>query len=102
MGMLLTRHYAETENKNNNSNSNSSKAKGVTKEVAPKAEAVAEVKEVDTTPTNTVAKIKITVDDIKAMNGTKVRKLAKEYGIENPEELTVGELKAVLCGMVGK
>lgn len=38
----------------------------------------------------------ITVEEINAMNGTKIRKFAKEQGIENPEDLTVGELKAIL------
>lgn len=38
----------------------------------------------------------LTAEDIKSMSGAKLRKLAAENGIENPEELTVGELKAVL------
>lgn len=42
----------------------------------------------------------ITEEVINAMNGTKLRKLAKENGIDNPEDLTAGELKAVLCGML--
>ena len=38
----------------------------------------------------------ITASEIKSMNGTKLRKLAKENGISDPEDLTVGELKAIL------
>ena len=40
--------------------------------------------------------LEYTAKDIKMMNGAKLRKLAKESGIEDPEELTVGELKAIL------
>ena len=76
MGMLLSRHYADSKNNN--------KADGVTKEVAPKPLEKAEKK-------NTVS-----VAEIKAMTGAKLRKFAKENGVEDPEELTVGELKAVL------
>lgn len=36
------------------------------------------------------------VNDIKSMSGAKLRKLAKENGVEDPDELTVGELKAIL------
>ena len=39
--------------------------------------------------------------DLDAMNGTKLRKLAKENGVENPEELTVGELRSVLREKLG-
>lgn len=76
MGMLLTRHYADREN---------NREIGAAKKVAPK---VPEEKKVE--------KPTIAVSDIKAMNGTKLRKLAAENGIENPEDLTVGELKAIL------
>ena len=82
MSMLLRRHYAEN------------KATGAiaNKAVAPK-------------PTPKVAEPKvvpnITAKEIKAMTGAKLRKLAKEFGVENPEELTVGELKAVMCDKVG-
>ena len=80
MGMLLNR-YRHTDNDT-----------GVAeKAVAPSSPKV-EKKEVKST---------VTVDEIKAMNGTKLRKLAKENGIENPEELTVGELKAILCEKLG-
>ena len=80
MGMLLRRHYAEND-----------KVRGAAKEVAPspsekKVERVEEPKK----------GLDITASDIKLMNGTKLRKLAKENGVENPEELTVGELKAIL------
>ena len=40
--------------------------------------------------------VTVTAEEINAMNGTKLRKFAKEQGIENPEDLTVGELKAIL------
>ena len=46
--------------------------------------------------------IALTAKDIKLMTGAKLRKLAKQYGIENPEELTVGELKAVMCEKVSQ
>lgn len=75
MGMLLSRHYA-----NNNT------ANGATKAVAPKPEEKVVAEET-----------KITAEDINKMNGAKLRKLAKENGIQDPEDLTVGELKAVLC-----
>lgn len=38
----------------------------------------------------------ITAEEINAMNGTKLRKFAKDQGIDKPEDLTVGELRAVL------
>ena len=88
MGMLLSRHYAD--NGNGDSNKNKNTAKGVTKKVAPSSPAEKKVESKTTIPG-------ISIKDIKAMNGTKIRKLAKEQGIENPEELTVGELKAILC-----
>lgn len=67
------------------------KNKGATKAVAPSIPAEKKEK-VETV---------ITEKDIKAMSGNKLRKLAKEWGIENPEELTVGELKAILCEKLG-
>ena len=82
MGMLLSRHY--TDNK---------KTYGAAVKAAP-------------SPSNEVKEEKknaedprkgITVEDIKAMNGTKIRKFAKDNGVENPEDLTVNELKAILC-----
>lgn len=81
MGMLLSRHYAD---------SNSNKEKGVAKAVAPSIPAEKKEKVKSKDPV-------ITEKDIKAMNGTKLRKLARENGIESPEDLTVGELKAILC-----
>lgn len=63
--------------------------KGAAKEVAPKP---IEEKVESQEPT-------LTKKDIKAMNGAKLRKLAEEKGIGNPEELTVGELKTILCEM---
>ena len=76
MGMLFRYHYADIKEDN-------SKNEGVTKAVAP-------------TPKEEKPEIGITATAIKSMNGPKLRKLAKEYGIDNPEELTVGELKAIL------
>lgn len=81
MSMLLRRHYVDNTN-----------AKGAPEEVAPKAPV--EEKTAETKADSKV--LTITPADIKMMNGAKVRKLAKENGIENPEELTVGELKAIL------
>lgn len=75
MGMLLTRHYADKKTD-----------KGATKEVAP----------IPTTPTSSIS-----AEEIKAMSGAKLRKLAKENGVEDPEELTIGELKAVLIEKLG-
>lgn len=85
MGMLLTRHYAE----------DSKKIQGVAKKVAPSipAEKKEEIEVKDPS---------VTEKDIKAMSGNKLRKLARQKGIENPEELTVGELKAILCEMIVK
>lgn len=79
MGMLLSRHYAD-------------KAEGAIKEVAPEPSVgVKEDKPEHGIPASA----------IKSMNGTKLRKLAAENGIENPEELTVGELKAILIEKFG-
>lgn len=83
MGMLLRRHYEEND-----------KVRGAAKTVAPspsekKVEKVEEPKK----------GLDITANDIKLMNGTKLRKLAKENGIQNPEDLTVGELRAILTEM---
>ena len=82
MGMLLSRHYADV------------RAEGVTEKVAPKPETKVEV---EVKAAEEPKKKEISADDIKSMNGAKLRKLAKESGIESPEELTVGELKAILC-----
>lgn len=78
MGMLLTRHYADRNNTEN---------KGVAKAVAP--EVPEQKQKAEKKPT-------VSADEIKAMNGNKLRKFATENGIENQEELTVGELKAIL------
>ena len=84
MSMLLRRHYAEN------------KATGaIEKSVAPKPTPKVAPK------TAPEAEIKLTAKDIKMMTGAKLRKLAKQYGVENPEELTVGELKAVMCEKIG-
>jgi len=92
MGMLLRRYHADVSN---------IKADGVTtKEMvapkpahsAPKAEGKKE-KEAD--------KPVITAEEIDAMNGTKLRKFAKDQGIDKPEDLTVGELRAVLHEQFG-
>lgn len=57
--------------------------KGATKEVAP-------------APIEDKPEHGIPASAIKSMSGAKLRKLAAENGIEDPEELTVGELKAIL------
>lgn len=80
--MLLRRRYEDIQ--------------GVTEEVAPspslkKAEEKKAPKEAKS------EEFEITAEEINKMTGPKLRKLAKENGIENPEELTVGELKAILC-----
>ena len=96
MGMLLSRHYAnDTDNNNNNNENTAGKGKGVTKKemVAPEPKAKKSTKSTE---------LAYTERDIKAMNGTKLRKLAKENGIKDPEELTVGELKAILCDKLVK
>lgn len=84
MGMLFRYH-------NNNIDINAkTEGKGAVKEAAPAPEVVEEKPEIG-----------ITASAIKSMNGTKLRKLAAEYGVENPEELTVGELKAILIEKFG-
>ena len=78
MGMLLTRHYATN---------NANKANGAApKESAPAPTRVEKKPEPEYTP-----------EKINAMNGAQLRKVAEKYGIENPEEFTVKELKATLC-----
>lgn len=79
MGMLFRYHNNNIDIKANAK----AEGKGAAKTVAP-------------TPKEDKPEIGITATAIKSMNGTKLRKLAKEYGIDNPEELTVGELKAIL------
>lgn len=79
MSMLLRRRYAETDTDTQN--------QGAAQAAPKKSEDIAKSSAV-------------TADDIKSMNGTKLRKLARENGIENPEELTVGELKAILVEML--
>ena len=80
MGMLLSRYHANNVN-----------AEGVAKTVAP---SVSEKKPEEKKPVEN--SLVYTAKDIKMMNGAKLRKLAKESGVEDPEELTVGELKAIL------
>lgn len=75
MGMLFRYHE---DNSNN-------KPEGAPEKVAPKGPE----KKAEKSPS-------LTASEIRGMSGTKLRKIAKEYGIENPEELTVGELKSVL------
>lgn len=91
--MLLSRYH--------NSNSNNNKAAGATdkEQVAPKP----------TTPlTEETPKVdkksepEYTEEKIKSMTGAQLRKLATKNGVENPEELTAGELKSVLCGILVK
>jgi len=86
MGMLLRRHYA-------NVKTNNVKADGVTEKVAPKP--VEEKKAEKSEPT-------ITAEKINSMNGASLRKLAKENGVKDPEELTVKELRAILLDEVVK
>ena len=79
MGMLLRRRYEETP--------------GVVETAAPvsvKAEKKAETA------------FEYTEEVIKSMNGPKLRKLAKENGIDSPEDLTASELKGVLIGLLVK
>ena len=79
MGMLLRRRYDDKP--------------GVVKETAPAS--VKAEKKAD-------AAFEYTEEVIKSMNGPKLRKLAKENGIDNPEDLTAGELKGVLIGLLVK
>ena len=85
MGMLFRYHYADIKEDN-------SKNEGVTKAVAPEVQAKEE-KKADKPETT------ITAEEIDSMNGTKLRKFAKEHGVDKPEDLTVGELRAVLHEM---
>ena len=87
MGMLLTRHYADREK------NEQIREKGVTKEVAPTPSVE------ENANANINVNASVSVDDIKALSGTKLRKFAAQNGIENPEDLTVGELKAILVEM---
>lgn len=77
MGMLF-RYHNQVDDK-----------KGVTKEVAPSPKVGKKSEE----STDTV--------DLNAMTGAKLRKFAKENGVESPEDLTVGELRAVLREKLG-
>jgi hypothetical protein len=61
-----------------------------------KAEGKGAAEEVAPTPIEDKAEHGIPASAIKSMSGAKLRKLAAENGIEDPEELTVGELKAIL------
>ena len=86
MGMLLSRYH------DSNSNSNSNENEGAAKKVAPST-----VNEKKAKSQNSKANdFPFTASEIKAMNGAKLRKVAKENGVSDPEELTVGELKAIL------
>ena len=76
MGMLF-RYHRQNENK------------GVTNEVAPSPKVGKKPEEKE----NAV--------DLDAMTGTKLRKFAKENGVENPEDYTVGELREVLREKLG-
>ena len=96
MGMLL---YMMELQKNNEKTAEkkSAKVEGVAEKVAPSKP--------DPAPAPVKEKIKetkpeYTEEKLKAMNGTQLRKLAKKHGIENPEEFTVGELKATLIGLL--
>ena len=78
MGMLFRYH---------NDNIDIKADKGAAKSVAPEPKVE-----------NTEKSI---VDDIKSMTGAKLRKLAKENGVEDPEELTIGELRSILIEKLG-
>ena len=87
MGMLLRRHYADVKEV---------KAEGVTKKVAPKpVEVKAEEPKVEKK-----SESKLTAEKINSMNGASLRKLAKENGVDDPEELTVKELRAILLDKI--
>lgn len=81
MGMLLRRRYDDVN------------TQGVVNAAAP-----ASVK----TEKKTDAAFEYTEEVIKSMNGPKLRKLAKENGIDSPEDLTAGELKGILIGLLVK
>ena len=78
MGMLFRYH-----------NQNKIDDKGVTKE-----QVVAPSPKVGKKPEKDVV-------DLNAMTGAKLRKFAKENGIENPEDYTIGELREVLREKLG-
>ena len=80
MSMLLRRRYEEDANTDTNTGV-------IVKEaVAPKSSAKkAEEKEPE-----------FTEEKINKLNGAQLRKLASKNGVESPEELTAGELKAIL------
>lgn len=80
MGMLFRYHDNNIEKKADN--------KGVAVKVAPKVDEKEKAE-------------KSIVDEIKSMSGAKLRKYAADNGVENPEELTVGELKAILLEKLG-
>lgn len=80
MGMLFRYHDNNIEKK--------ADSKGVAEKVAPKAEKEEKAE-------------KSIVDEIKSMSGVKLRKYAADNGVENPEELTIGELKAILLEKLG-
>ena len=80
MSMLLRRRHTESE------------TEGVAKKVAPSP---SPQKKAEST-------LEYTEESINAMNGAKLRKLAKANGIASPEELTASELKAILCEILVK
>lgn len=76
---------------NQSNNKNTKKDEGVANKVAPSS---------PLPETKAEKKPEFTEEKIKAMNGTQLRKLAKKHGIENPEEFTLGELKATMIGLL--
>ena len=82
MSMLLRRRYEDIQ--------------GAANEVAP-SPSLKKAEEKKPSEEAKSEELTLTAEDINKMTGPKIRKLAKENGIENPEELTVGELKAILC-----
>ena len=81
MGMLLRRRYDDVN------------TQGVVNTAAP-----ASVKAEE----NADKAFEYTEEVIKSMNGAKLRKLAKENGIDSPEDLTASELKSVLIELLVK
>lgn len=78
MSMLLRRRYSQDD--------------GVVDKATPSP-----VKE-EKIPTQEIeVEAEITASEIQKMTGPKIRKFAKENGVDNPEEFTVAELKAILC-----
>lgn len=83
MSMLLRRRYITV-------------TEGAAEKAAPATSAKPKKAETENT------ELGYTESVINAMTGAKLRKLAKENGVENPEDLTAGELKSVLIELLVK